>query len=188
MNKRDLFCGAVFKLRGVLMIPLVALLFACTRWEWEYEPGIWSLGLAAFLPALLLRVWAQRHLKYRLRDRPGLSTTGPYAFVRNPVYLANTLILTGLCVLSELLWMVPVVLVWTALVYCLAARFEEVRLAKRFGDAYARYCDRVPAWFPGIRCNSIAALAPPARWGRAVLAEWQCPLLLAVPIVKECLN
>jgi protein-S-isoprenylcysteine O-methyltransferase Ste14 len=188
MNKRDLLYGAVFKLRGVLMVPFVVLLFACTRWEWECDPVIWPVGLAIFLPGLLLRAWAQRHVRYRLHTEPRLATSGPYAYVRNPVYLANMLMLAGLCVLCELVWMLPVTSVWSALVYYLAVKFEEVRLAMRFGESYARYCERVPAWFPHMRRASLAALTTAAGWGGAAAAEWQCPLLLAVPIVKECLN
>jgi protein-S-isoprenylcysteine O-methyltransferase Ste14 len=186
VRRRNLFYGAAFKSRALLMVPLVGVLFLCKHWEWEYDPGVWSLGLAMFLPGLLLRAWAQRHLRYRLHDEPKLATSGPYAYVRNPVYLANALILGGLCVLCELVWMLPVTLVWAGLVYYLAVKFEEVRLAKRFGESYSRYCSRVPAWFPRRARTPMAASIPPVGWDRVALAEWQCVLLLAGAVLKEC--
>jgi protein-S-isoprenylcysteine O-methyltransferase Ste14 len=181
--------AAVFKLRGVLMLPLVVLLLLCTRWEWEYDPGIWSLGLLFFLSGTVLRFWAQRHLQYRTGRQRKLAVTGPYQYVRNPVYLGNVLVLIGLAVLCELVWAVPLVVLWTGLVYASAVKFEAARLAGRYGADYERYCEAVLAWcprlhplFPGLSCPR----RDPAAWGGVFAAEWQCFALLLIPAVKEC--
>jgi len=113
-----LLYGLFFKMRGLLMVPLLAMMLIVTRWEWERDLAIWAIGLPVFMAGLALRVWSQRHLKYRLRlTQPELASDGPYAFVRNPVYLGNALLLIGLSVLCELPWMVPITLLWTATVY-----------------------------------------------------------------------
>lgn len=167
------------------MVPLIAFLFFWTRWEWENETGVWILGLSLFLTGVALRLWAQRHLRYRLREGKGLAAAGPYAWTRNPVYLGNLLMFAGLCVMCELPWVMPLVLGWAAVVYHAAVRFEEDRLKKRYGESYAAYCRRVPRWVPCRRLEGSLA-APSASLWRAAAVEWQCLLLAIVPVVKEC--
>ncbi len=177
--------AVAFKLRGLLMVPLVAFLLFWTRWEWEYEPGVWGVGLALFLVGVALRIWAQRYLRYRLREGKGLATVGPYAWTRNPVYLGNLLMFAGLCVTCELPWVLPFALAWVALVYHAAVRFEEDRLNKRYGEAYTAYCRRVPRWLPRTPIPTPFAARGASLW-RAAAVEWQCLLLVIVPIAKEC--
>lgn len=182
-------CRALaFKLRGILVLPPILVLFLCLRWEWEYEPGLWTTGLLLFLPGVVLRVWAQRHLKYRLKERHRLATRGPYACTRSPVYLGNLLILAGLCVLCELPWMIPLACGWALLVYDCAIRFEETRLAKRHGDAYATYCRQVNRWWPRIPAADDSPVDTVASWVRAVRVEWHCLLFLIIPVVKELVH
>jgi protein-S-isoprenylcysteine O-methyltransferase Ste14 len=52
-------------------------------------------------------VWAQKHLGYRLKITQSVPTAGPYALLRNPIYIGNTLVILGAVVMSEVLWMVP---------------------------------------------------------------------------------
>jgi len=180
-----LYQAAAFKLRGLLMVPPIAFLLFWTRWEWEYEAGVWGIGLALFLPGVALRVWSQRYLRYRLRDGKGLATAGPYAWTRNPVYLGNLLMFAGLCVICELPWVMPFVVGWAALVYHAAVRFEEDRLTKRYGATYVAYCHRVPRWVPCIAVEASLP-APSASLWRAATVEWQCLLLAIVAVAKEC--
>ncbi len=184
------FAAAVFKLRGLLMVPVVAFAFLYTGWEWEYEPGVLSLGLLLFAAGLCIRCWSQRHLKYRVRSEGarGLATTGPFACCRNPVYIGNVLLLAGLVMLCELAWAVPLVVCWGALVYTLAVRYEEFRLTKRFGGEYSCYRSRVRRWLPAVPgLRMVESAASPASWSRVLGAEWQCAVLLAIPAVKEIL-
>ncbi|MBN2448391.1 MAG: isoprenylcysteine carboxylmethyltransferase family protein [Phycisphaerae bacterium] len=173
-----------FKLRGLLMVPPMIFLFLWTQWEWEHDVGVWTMGALLFLPGVALRVWSQRYLRYRLREGKGLATTGPYAWIRNPVYIGNLLILAGLCVMCELPWMVPIMIGWAALVYHEAVSFEEYRLRKRYGQAFTDYCERVPRWLPRMRTSAPIDARYASLW-RAAAVEWQCLLLVVVPIVKE---
>lgn len=188
LRPRLLF-GVIFKTRGLLMLPLVLVMAFSFAWECEVEPLNLGLGIPLFALGWLIRIWSQRHLKYRLRlPVPELATTGPYAVMRNPVYVGNTLILLAVSILCELYWLIPIVLLWCGLVYHLAVvGFEEVRLRKMFGDEYVRYAARVPRWLPSAPGAIISSKHPAGSLHAALLAEWQCGLLLAVPLAKELL-
>lgn len=194
MNRRvehfNLLHAASFKFRGILMVPLVAFAFLCGKWEWEYRPGILAIGLLLFAVGLGLRCWAQRHFKYRLRsgNEHHLAVTGPFAYCRNPVYIGNLLVLAGITTLCEIIWAIPLVLLWGGIVYSLAVRFEELRLTKRFGIEYLNYCAEVSRWLPkapGPPAEASLTAVGLAGWPRVLLAEWQCLLLLLVPGLKE---
>jgi len=109
--------------------------------------GIGNLALGA-----ILRIWAishpGRHTRSRTIKAPSLSTAGPYACVRNPIYLANFLIGLGLVVLSEALILVPVYFIVFGLPYRKIVAQEESFLRNKFGDAFDRYCEAVPRWLP----------------------------------------
>ena len=183
--------AAAFKLRGVLMIPPVVFVALSTRWEWEYDPGILTLGLAIFLPGMILRIWSQRYLRYRLRDDHVLAVAGPYALCRNPVYIGNMLILAGVTVLCELVWAVPFVILWATLIYDRAVRFEETRLNKRYNLDYANYSATVRRWVPKSLSQIRSTLhehANSASWARALSVEWQCLVLLLIPGLKEFIS
>ena len=87
-----------YRLRGALIVPfyLFALLF--NNGEINNPWVIYPLGTVLFMLGLGLRIWAQMHLHYRLKVHKTLTLTGPYLYVRNPIYIGNTLILAGITV------------------------------------------------------------------------------------------
>jgi len=175
-----------YRWRGVLVSPPLVFAVVSFAHETEWDRVVWPLGSALFWLGFGLRLWAQQHLHYRLRGVTHLTTTGPYAFVRNPIYVGNTLICLGATVVSELLWLAPVTLLWCLTVYALVVRHEEHRLTARYGLAYHRYRTEVPRWCPR---------PPPLRnlglvtqdWRASVAAELPCLLVLVPYIVKELL-
>ena len=145
-----LFNYVMFKQRGkLLVLPLLAVLFV-TYHETESRLLAFGLGGALFGVGLALRVWAQMHLHFRLRTSMRLTLTGPYAYIRNPVYVGNIFMACGLCVGGELLWMAPLGLLWCAVLYTFVVRYEEAFLVERYGKDYAAYLERVPRWFPKL--------------------------------------
>lgn len=186
MTAYRLFATA-FKLRAVLLLPVLVVICLCTRGEYENDLVLWPLGLLIYLPGVVVRVWSQSHLKYRLSGARALAMDGPYAHVRNPVYLANIAILAGLTVLCELLWMVPFVVAWATVVYALAVRFEEIRLRKRCGALYMDYCARVPRWLPQFAALKNHTHATQVALARAAGVEWHTTLFLVFPVAKELL-
>jgi len=144
--------GIAYRLRGFLIAaPLILALFSVC-YETENDWLIWPVGVLVFVSGLLLRIWAQQHLHYRLKIRKTLTTTGPYSFVRNPIYLGNILICLGLVTVSELLWFVPIALLYCFSVYSLVVSYEERHLLDKYGESYRQYLSQVPRWIPRRTC------------------------------------
>lgn len=177
--------GAIFKARGLLMIPPLAFVFVHFDLRFEQSVAAWGVGLLFFACGVYLRIAAQRHLRYRLHARKRLATTGPFRVVRNPVYWGNTAMFAGLVFMAEVPWMAPVVVVWALSVYAFSVRFEESRLMKRFGAEYAAYMASTPRWIPRIREGHSAASMQGTQWMHAMLVESHCVLLVLFPIAKE---
>ena len=76
---------------------------------------------------------------------------GPYAIVRNPLYIGNILVVIGLAILSELAWAIPFVFVYFFTLYHLVAVYEEKKLLDRWGDEYRVYMNEVPRWIPKFK-------------------------------------
>jgi protein-S-isoprenylcysteine O-methyltransferase Ste14 len=116
------------------------------------------IGIGSLVLGAILRIWAVshpgRHTRSRTIKAPSLTTVGPYAFVRNPIYLANFLIGLGLVVLAEAIILIPVYLIVFGLPYRKIVHQEECFLEKKFGDEFRHYCAAVPRWLP--RLNNIA--------------------------------
>ncbi|NQT52416.1 isoprenylcysteine carboxylmethyltransferase family protein, partial [bacterium] len=141
----------VYHARGVLVsLPLV-FAAVCFWREYENDWVVWPLALLLVGMGVALRVWSQAHIRFRLRAGRHLAATGPYALVRNPLYIANTLICLGATVASELLWLLPITGAWCALLYTLVVRQEEQRLEKQYGQACRDYMATVPRWLPRMR-------------------------------------
>jgi protein-S-isoprenylcysteine O-methyltransferase Ste14 len=175
-----------FKTRGLLMAPLVLCMFVCRLHEAEQDWLIFPLGGAIFCAGLLIRLWSQTHLRHRLKVKTELTTTGPYRYMRNPLYVGNTLLLVGLCVMMELLWMVPIVLVYCAIVYTLVVRDEERRLVGEYGVRYDEYRRQVPRWMPrGLPKAAVLGSPAIAFLGASIKAEAHNLLWLILPVVKE---
>lgn len=178
----------IYKLRGILMVPPVAFMVLVCSHETEWDGLVWPLGLALFLGGIAMRIWAQMHLHYRLRVRKKLTTTGPYSVVRNPIYIANTSILLGLTVLSELIWFVPVMLLWSMTVYGLVVRREEAHLLEKYGTLYEEYRRAVPRWVPRGPRHSPAGADVRRFLAPSVATELHCLLWVLPFIGKELVS
>jgi protein-S-isoprenylcysteine O-methyltransferase Ste14 len=178
-----------YRMRGVLMAPLFLTMVLCFWNECEIHAIQFSLGPLFFTAGLALRIWSQMHLGYRLAVRKVLTTTGPYTFTRNPIYIANMLILMGICVLSELLWFLPILLVTCAVIYSMVVRYEEAHLLQKYGLAYASYLNRVPRWVPHLLYERSPETAPVRRFfWPSVRVELYNLLWFAIPVAKEIIS
>jgi len=110
------------------------------------RPAGWGgpIGLGLLIVGALVRLWAAGHVVKSRR----LATHGPYAFVRHPQYLGNTLVAVGLCLATGH----PAAIgIWAAILYLLyvpAIRREDAKLAKRFGAEWLDWRRRTPAVVP----------------------------------------
>jgi protein-S-isoprenylcysteine O-methyltransferase Ste14 len=141
-----------FRVRSYTPIPLFLIMFFCRRWEWENDTVIWPIGLCLMVMGESLRLWALRYMgKFsRTRKRKGrvLITVGPYAFIRNPLYSGNLLILLGFAIASELVWFIPIVMILFYLQYYCIVQWEEQILRDHFSQDAESYFHSVPRWLP----------------------------------------
>ena len=96
---------------------------------------------------LLARSWS---VLYEAQQHGRLATTGPYAHVRHPQYVAFIVIMLGFLLQWPTLLTVVMfpILVWA---YVRLARREEEEVRATFGDAYARYAAVTPAFVPRVK-------------------------------------
>lgn len=105
-----------------------------------------GVGLALSLLGAALRAWAAGAIH---KDRV-LTTHGPYAFTRNPLYLGSGLIGLGFVVASGQPILLLALAVFFGGLYGRAVLREERRLERNFGDEYRAYAQAVPRLLPRI--------------------------------------
>jgi protein-S-isoprenylcysteine O-methyltransferase Ste14 len=134
------------------------------------SPAFFWSGVAVAAAGLALRLWAAGHIR---KDR-SLTTVGPYALVRHPLYLGSTAIAagSGLAISDPTHWALSAAFVAAAVaafgwLYLRTIETEEAHLARVF-DGYADYSSKVPRVLP-----------TPSRVPAAfVSSRWDWPLLL----------
>jgi protein-S-isoprenylcysteine O-methyltransferase Ste14 len=75
-----------------------------------------------------------------------LVTSGPFAISRNPMYLANTLLLIGAGFVSGIAWFLPLAFIAAFATQKMAIEREEKVLTTKFGKKYRDYAKRVRRW------------------------------------------
>ena len=103
--------------------------------------ALFGYDLGRFAGTAQLRASAQGKF---LDDEEPLHLSGFHRYVRHPLYSGAFLLLWGR-VADEFTLATAL---WASLYLWIGARFEEKRLLARFGEAYARYRETVPAFFP----------------------------------------
>lgn len=117
----------------------------------------WAFGVlgAVVLATQAWRIWAAGFVGRPARggDPAGeaLVTAGPYAWIRNPMYMGTVIGVLAFAGMSGLWYAVYAVAVVMALVYGGALHYEEAFLSARFGEEYRRYRRAVPRLVPGPR-------------------------------------
>jgi len=126
-------------------VPL-GFLFAAAYF-WFARPAWWSIGagLALILAGLLVRAVASGHI----RKNAALTTTGPYAYTRNPLYLGSILIAAGFGLASRNIWIAASAVLMFLLIYMPVIKAEEKYLRSIFPD-YGQYAARVPRLLPRL--------------------------------------
>jgi protein-S-isoprenylcysteine O-methyltransferase Ste14 len=175
-----------YRLRGALIVPFYLFIVFSTMGEIRNYWITIPLGGALFLSGLMLRIWAQVHLHYRLKEKKKLTLSGPYVYVRNPIYIGNTAVLLGVTVLAGLLWFVPLMLVACAFTYHKTVLYEEAHLTERYGEGDVSFLQRVPRWMPRFGTTERGEQGSYGEYViPSIVAELHILLLLAGPILKE---
>lgn len=159
--------GARFALRGPVLILATSLFLTVSALLWRPLPlqlGSTSeaiavvAGLTLLLGGLTLYLWGLLSLRrmfaissgfgVRLHANHALVTSGPYAYVRHPMYLAVILSALGSLLLYQ---------TWAALFFAVAmfglvirASREERVLAAEFAAEWEAYASQTPKWLPQL--------------------------------------
>jgi protein-S-isoprenylcysteine O-methyltransferase Ste14 len=75
-----------------------------------------------------------------------LVTSGPFSFTRNPIYLADTLLMIGVGLISGITWFLALALVAAFITRKVAIEREEKILKEKFGKKYLDYAKRIRRW------------------------------------------
>jgi protein-S-isoprenylcysteine O-methyltransferase Ste14 len=100
---------------------------------------------------------------------------GIFGHCRNPLYVANMLILLGLALVHNGWAMYLVVLPLFAFTYVAIVRAEEQYLSARFGGAYEAYCARVPRWLPRLAGLGATIREGSFNWLKVLRKEYGTP-------------
>lgn len=101
-------------------------------------------GVMIALLGMAIRMWASGHVK---KDKL-LATTGPYAYVRHPLYVGNHLIMFGFCLASGLWWTFVLWIIIGVLFYPPAIRHEDRLLERLFPNEWPDWYAKTQALIP----------------------------------------
>ncbi len=115
---------------------------------WFASPTGYSIlvGAALGLTGLLIRGWAAG----TIRKEEELTTTGPYTYLRHPLYLGSLLLGVGITLAGGHEAWVLIFLVFYVTVYTRTMLGEAALLTELFGGRYEHYAARVPAFLPSV--------------------------------------
>ena len=166
--------GWLFRQRTWLPLPLVAALLFIPP-PADAAGSLWIIGAVVVATGEAIRLWAVHHIGAISRtrsDRLGpLIASGPFARVRNPLYLGNILLWTGFALSARLAWVAPIIIVLLALEYHAIVRWEEGLLAERIGEPYAQYVAAVPRWMPSFSATASAGVPLTFSWRQTFFSE-----------------
>jgi protein-S-isoprenylcysteine O-methyltransferase Ste14 len=138
-----------------LRVPCGFILVAAFLWLSAPTATSLIIGLPVSILGLALRAWAAGHLE----KNTTLADGGPYAYVRNPLYIGTLLAAAGL-VIASLKWELGVLFAAVfLLIYLPVVELEEQHLRKLF-PAYDDYAQRVPKLLPRFAGTN----RKPFRW------------------------
>ncbi len=104
------------------------------------------LGAAIGFIGLAIRAYAAGYL----HKQEVLTTTGPYAYTRNPLYFGSSILTVGAAVAMHSILAAALLLVYFALVYSFVMRREEIELRGKHAAAFDAYATSVPLFFPRL--------------------------------------
>jgi len=111
-----------------------------------------AIGAALFAGGIALAVWARLHLgrnwgmPMTQRSEPELITSGPYRFVRHPIYSGLLTAMLGTALVDNLLGLIVVAVMIAYFYYC--GTVEERNLTATFPDSYPDYKSRTKMLIP----------------------------------------
>ena len=136
-----------------LRVPLFVLVGFALIWYAKRDWFMPALAVSLFGEAIQLWCFAS------LQKNQVLAADGPYAMVRNPMYLGRYFLLLGMLMLPANVWLPAAFTIVYYFYMVNRVRREEALLARTFGDAYARYCAAIPRFLPRLSPHSEGRIA-----------------------------
>jgi protein-S-isoprenylcysteine O-methyltransferase Ste14 len=105
--------------------------------------ALYIIGTVLFVAGLSFAIWARRHLgknwgmPMSLKKDPELVTSGPYHYVRHPIYTGILSAMLGTALIAGLIWLFVLLIASAYFIY--SATVEEKIMIKEFPKAYPSY-------------------------------------------------
>jgi protein-S-isoprenylcysteine O-methyltransferase Ste14 len=169
--------GWLFRHRTIIPVPLVLAILLLPVRQKPSDPWVAGIGVGLTWIGEALRLWAVRHIGAVSRTRSErlgpLVAGGPFAAVRNPLYLGNIAIWAGFAIAARLPWLAAVIVLLLGLEYHAIVRWEEQLLEARYGEDYRTYAERVPRWIPRRNRGERGFRRGPVTftWGETLFSE-----------------
>jgi protein-S-isoprenylcysteine O-methyltransferase Ste14 len=106
------------------------------------------LGIIILIAGILLLISASNHLKKTVNSKK-ITNTGPFAFIRHPIYSCVYILTTGLGLLFYSMYWFIVMLIFIPLWY-IESREEERQMIKYHGEKYTDYQAKAKMFIPWI--------------------------------------
>ena len=104
---------------------------------WYMDPTATSLAIGGVVAAAgeALRIWAAGHLE---KGRE-VTTTGPYALTRHPLYVGSSIMGAGLAIAGRSVFVAVITTLYLGVTISAAIKSEEAHLTEKFGGRYPAY-------------------------------------------------
>jgi len=127
------------KIAHRIRVPLGFAFTAVYLWLAMPTAASMLIGAALIIPGLVIRALASGHVQ----KNEQLTTTGPYAYTRNPLYLGSLILAVGFAVSARNLWIGGGLILIFLAIYLPVIRGEEAFLREHFAE-FAEYARQVP--------------------------------------------
>src|SRR3954463_2132326 len=121
-----------------------------------FSPAAQWTGVALTALGILFTIWARVHIgrnwsaRVVIKEQHELIRTGPYRFVRHPIYTGLLIAVAGTALVSGE-WRGVFALAFAIFGFAWKAKREEAILSGEFGEAYARYRGETGMLLPRLR-------------------------------------
>tara|TARA_B100000953_G_scaffold49943_1_gene38399 strand:- start:874 stop:1452 length:579 start_codon:yes stop_codon:yes gene_type:complete len=145
------------------------------------------VGFLLVLVGEIIRLNGVHHAGGATRTRkvgaPALCTSGPFGYVRNPLYLGNIIIYAGVVLMADgpFMWqLLGITVAFFFLQYGLIISLEEEILTGKFGDVYRFYLTTVPRFIPRTTSWSGHNKTSLLTWGKTFRTERRTFQMIAI--------
>jgi len=176
------------RVASLLRVPAGFLLALAYLWFVHPSWGSIVLGSVFILLGLGVRAIAAGHI----RKNTQLATTGPYAYMRNPLYVGSILMALGFIIAGRNAWIGLAVAIIFVVIYVPVMLAEEKYLRLAFPE-YADYASQVPRFIPRLTAYRGSASDGAPQFSRELYMRYReynaligSALMLAALILKLC--